>query len=482
MFTRIINRSLRDLVAMLRGQVLAIILVFCCHLALQAQKAQRPGLLISKNGRFFTDEKGKPFFWLGDTGWLLFARLNREEAAYYLEDRRQKGFNVIQVMLLHELTVANCYGEAALEGGSLLQPRVTAGNDPGNPGEYDYWDHVEYIVDLAATKGIYLALVPVWGTAVKQGKVSPEQAESYARFLAKRFQKNWNIIWLNGGDIRGSDSPEVWNRIGETLRRQDRSHLISFHPFGRTSSGEWFHQAAWLDFNLFQSGHRNYSQDTAGLDHRFGEDNYRYVAVDYSRRPVKPCLDGEPSYEDIPQGLHDLTQPRWTDADVRRYAYWEVFAGGAGFTYGNNSVMQMYHAGDPKPAYGANRDWKLALQDSGAAQMIWLKRLMSSSSYFDRVPAQDLLSNDTGSRYNYVAVTREKNRVLCYDYTGRSFSLRLSVILGKKVKASWYSPRDGSRIAIGELLNQGTRLFDPPGEPSEGNDWVLILEKTGGAN
>jgi hypothetical protein len=50
-------------------------------------------------------------------------------------------------------------------------------------------------------------------------------------------------------------------------------------------------------------------------------------------------LDGEPSYEGIPQGLHDPTQPLWTDADARRYAYWSVFAGACGHTYGDNAVL-----------------------------------------------------------------------------------------------------------------------------------------------
>ena len=35
-------------------------------------------LKISANGRSFVDQNGKPFFYLGDTCWLLFQRLNRE--------------------------------------------------------------------------------------------------------------------------------------------------------------------------------------------------------------------------------------------------------------------------------------------------------------------------------------------------------------------------------------------------------------------
>lgn len=64
---------------------------------------QMPMLRVSENGRFFTGQKEEPFFWLGDTGWLLFTKLSREEAVQYLDNRAEKGFNVIQVMVLHEV-------------------------------------------------------------------------------------------------------------------------------------------------------------------------------------------------------------------------------------------------------------------------------------------------------------------------------------------------------------------------------------------
>src|ERR1044071_8788953 len=79
-------------------------------------------LKVSTNGRFFQDEAGNPFFWLGDTGWLLFQKLDREEAERYLENRRLKGFNVIQAMVLHAANDRNAYGKAAL-----------VGTDPGRP-------------------------------------------------------------------------------------------------------------------------------------------------------------------------------------------------------------------------------------------------------------------------------------------------------------------------------------------------------------
>ena len=57
-------------------------------------------LSISGNGRYFMQED-KPFFWLADTGWLIFGNLTEEEAAVYLKNRAEKGFNVIQAVLVY---------------------------------------------------------------------------------------------------------------------------------------------------------------------------------------------------------------------------------------------------------------------------------------------------------------------------------------------------------------------------------------------
>jgi hypothetical protein len=444
--------------------------------SLFAQTIDKRRLKISANHRYFTDQKGNPFFWLGDTGWLLFSKLTREEAEQYLEDRRKKGFSVIQVMVLHTVAAVNVYGDSALVKKNVAHPLATDGNNFSDAKQYDYWDHVDYIVDLAARKGLYMAMVPVWGSNVKSGLVSREDAAVYANWLAERYRSRWNIIWLNGGDIRGTDSTNTWKTIGETLRKRDVNNLISFHPFGRTSSGEFFQKETWLDFNMFQSGHRSYDLDTSKSEHRFGPDNYRFVNIDYNLTPTKPTLDGEPSYELIPYGLHDTTKPYWQAEDVRRYAYWSVFAGAAGHTYGHNSIMQFHKPTDKGSAYGSKKYWYNALNDEGVKEMIYLKKLMLSESYFDRVPDQSLVVGEQGEKYAYIAATRGNDYAFIYDYTGKPFEVRMGKINGSSVKASWYSPKNGSKKSIGTFVNKGFRKFDPPGQQREGNDWVLILE------
>jgi hypothetical protein len=444
--------------------------------SLFAQVIDKRRLKISANHRYFTDQKGNPFFWLGDTGWLLFSKLTREEAEQYLEDRRKKGFSVIQVMVLHTVAAKNVYGDSALINKNVAHPLATEGNNFSDTKQYDYWDHVDYIVDLAARKGLYMAMVPIWGSNVKAGLVTKEDAATYANWLAERYRNRWNIIWLNGGDIRGTDSINTWRIIGETLRKRDANNLISFHPFGRTSSSEYFQSDDWMDFNMFQSGHRSYDLDTSKSEHRFGPDNYKFVNIDYNLKPTKPTLDGEPSYELIPHGLHDTTKPYWQADDVRRYAYWSVFAGAAGHTYGHNSIMQFHKPTDKGSAYGSKKYWYNALNDEGAREMVHLKKLMLSKPYFDRVPDQSLVVGEQGEKYAYIAATRGNDYAFVYDYSGKPVEVRMGKIAGSNVKASWYSPKNGSKKAIGTFINKGFRKFDPPGEQKDGNDWVLILE------
>ncbi|SFC14956.1 Putative collagen-binding domain of a collagenase [Parapedobacter composti] len=428
---------------------------------------------VADNGRYFVDADGSPFFWLGDTGWLIFSKLTQEEAEMYLIDRKEKGFNVIQVMLLHTLTAANAYGDSALYNADVSMPNTGGLKDTAAPG---YWELVDHVVDFARRQGLYMAMVPIWGTNVKEGKVTPRQAEAYARFLGNRYKDDKNVIWLNGGDIRGDDSIAVWQAIGRTLREVNPGKLTTFHPRGRTSSTDWFHEESWLDFNMFQSGHRRYDQDTSSNEkHHYGEDNWRYVAFDYSLQPAKPTLDGEPSYEGIPQGLHDPGEPVWTDADVRRYAYWSVFAGACGFTYGHNSVMQFHRLTDTVPAFGATMPWTAAIHAPGAQQMKHLKSLMLSRPFLERVPDQGLLVAN-GERYAYRAATRGSDYAFIYAYNGGEIHVNMGRISGKRVKAAWFDPRTGHTEAIGELDNSGTHVFRVPGPEQDGNDWVLILD------
>ncbi|MBR0331752.1 MAG: DUF4038 domain-containing protein, partial [Alistipes sp.] len=210
-------------------------------------------LCVSENGRFLQHENGTPFFWLGETGWLLPERLTREEADFYLDACRDAGYNVVQVQTINGVPATNAYGKLSHPNGydfSVIEAE----------GENGYWQNMDYLIKKAEQNGIYIGMVCIWGGLVKKGLMNVEQAQAYGEFLANRYKDQPNIIWFIGGDIKGDVETASWETLARTIKSIDKNHLMTFHPFGRTSSVRWFHNAEWLDFNMFQSGHRRYDQ------------------------------------------------------------------------------------------------------------------------------------------------------------------------------------------------------------------------------
>ncbi len=444
-----------------------LLLVAACAPQQQAEKAWE--LAVSPDGRYLQHTDGTPFFWMGETGWLLPERLTREDADFYLDACRDAGFNVVQVQTVNGVPAKNAYGKLSMPDGFDF-------SKIDQEGEEGYWQHMDYIIRKAEQNDIYIGMVCIWGGLVKSGRMNAEQAVAYGTFLANRYKDAPNIVWIIGGDIRGDVETEVWETLARTIKGIDKKHLMTFHPFGRTSSIYWFHNAEWLDFNMFQSGHRRYDQtrgdgdDTAQAS--IAEDNWRYVEAGLAMEPAKPILDGEPSYEEIPQGLHDPSEPWWKAPDVRRYAYWSVFAGAFGHTYGHNSIMQM-HTGDKPGGYGAIKSWREGLQDPGFNQMQYLKKLILAFPFFERVGDQSVIAGENGFRYDRAVATRGEDYLLVYTYTNKPMEIDLGKIAGQQKQVYWYSPVDGSLLDAG-LFDNGVHTFRFDGPEGPANDHVLI--------
>ncbi|HQU83635.1 MAG TPA: glycoside hydrolase family 140 protein [Pyrinomonadaceae bacterium] len=456
------------------GKMLPMILILFISANIFAKAPWENGKLkVSPNGRFLQHENGTPFFWQGDTAWLLVQKLNREQIENYFADRKKKGFNVVQCIVLQFYEHKTPYGDAPFIGADMTKEYSTPGNNPNNAEQYDFWDHLDFAVETAAKNDIYLAVTPLWGAFVKRNPVKADDVKIFAANLANRLKDKKNIIWLNGGSGQGDIKPEVWDAIGTTVKRIAPNQLMTFHTFGRTQSSTWYHNASWLDFNMFTSGHRRYDQDDT--PRKWGEDNWRYVLDDLAKSPRKPTIDGEPSYEALPQGIHDHSQPIWQPEDVRRYAYWSVFAGAFGHVYGHHSIRQVYAKGG-QPEGGAKMTMEEAYNAPGGSQMQHLKRLILSRPYFDRINDQSVISGNDGEKYEKILVTRGKDYLFAYNYTGRDFSLKMGAISGKKLNGWWFDPRTGEAKKLGNFANQGVVSFNPPGETKNGNDWVLVLD------
>ncbi|MEP6754874.1 MAG: glycoside hydrolase family 140 protein, partial [Chthonomonadales bacterium] len=433
-------------------------------------------LRVSDNHRFLVHNDGKPFFWLGDTAWEIFHRLNREDADKYLKDRADRGFTVIQAVAIAEFdghSVPNAYGHLPLENLDPTKPAVVDG--PNN----DYWDHVDYIVQKANSLGLQIGFLPTWGrywhdkVYGDQPMFNPMNADIYGEWLGKRY-RNASLVWILGGDRKVDTElqKETVRAMARGLRRGDGgNHLISFHPSGGGGSSSAFHTEPWLDFNMRQNGH---SLEFTG--------NYENTRADYNLSPIKPVVDAEPIYEDHPVSFNQKKLGHSVAADVRRAAYWDLFGGAFGHTYGHHSVWQMFTP-DRSPVNDPLLVWTDAIRQPGAAQMGIVRRLIESRPFLTRIPDDSIIVDDKiktavpGAGTRHFAATRDESGsyAMVYAPVGRSFKVNMAKITGSRVKAWWFNPRNGEAKAIGEFSNSGEREFISP-DRGEAIDWLLVLD------
>ena len=454
----------------------ALVLIMMGNMVSAALAAELPALKVSDNHRFLVTAVGKPFFYLGDTGWELFHRLDRADADKYLEKRAQQGFNVIQAVAIGEFdghTIPNAYGHLPLNDLDPSRPAVKPGP------ENDYWDHVDYIVDRANANGLYVGFLPTWGRywhfRPKDAKqlFTKENAEGYGRWLGERY-KDKGIIWILGGDrsVDTDEHKEILRAMARGLSKGDGGrHLITFHPNGGQGSSQWFHGDDWLSFNMRQNGHGT-------------EFNNRYENTrrDYDLTPIKPVIDGEPIYEGHPISFNAKNFGHSIAADVRRPFYWDVFSGAFGHTYGHHSMWGFWKPSFP-PINDPLMTWTEAIDQPGANQMIHGKRLIESRPFLTRIPDDSLIVTDRvatsvpgSGRYRFVA-TRDSagSYAMIYAPIGRRFKVKVDKLSGEKINAWWFNPRDGKASSIGEFTDKSDREFTPP-DLGEQLDWVLVLD------
>jgi len=432
-------------------------------------------LKIHENKRYITTEDGAQFFYMGDTAWELFHRLDREEINYYLKNRADKKFNVIQAVLLAEfegLNVPNAYGRLP------LLKNVNGQYDPVMPdetGEYSYWAHVDYAVGQAAVLDLYIGMLPTWGDKFNLGWgkgpeiFTPENAYIYGKWVGARYAGCDNIIWILGGDrpLNTRAHHDIINNMAAGIREAGASQIMTYHPTGGRSSSEQSHCESWLDFNMIQSGH----------DKLNGE-NYRLVERDYNLTPTKPTMDAEPRYEDHAVNFNSVNG-YFDDFDVRQALYWGVFSGGCGATYGHHSVWGMIKD-RYSDAYFPDGYFPVAYPEAldrpGAFDVAHLADLINSRDFLNNAPAQEIIAvNYPGAPH--IRAIKNKNYAYIYSPCGLRIKIACEKLGFEPNVFMYYNPRSGEYTKITEPgSNQdGIIEFMPPSS-GRNNDWVLIIQ------
>lgn len=439
-----------------------ILFVFCFLILIAGSSFGQ--LKVSSDQRFLQTTDGKPFFWLGDTAWELFHRLNREEAELYLKDRAQKGFTVIQAVILAELdglNYPNSYGEKPL-----------LNNDPLKPNEA-YFKHIDHIIKKAEDLGLVMALLPSWGD--KWNKASwgtgPEifsalNARAFGKFIGMRYRNN-SVVWVLGGDrpIMDQEDRAIITAMAEGLAEgDDGKHLNTFHPPGGKSSYDFFPDAPWIDFHMSQSGHSHESK------------NYTYNIKSRSIIPLRPHLDGEPRYEDHPSQWLPIKFGWMDDFDARQTAYWSMLSGAFGHTYGNHNIWQFYTE-ERAPVSWARTHWVAALNHPGSFHAGLMRKLFEKRDWQSLVPDQSILpeNNPENAQYQVAAISSVGDFLMAYLPYGIETVIKTDKLKAQQLKGWLFNPRDGRSISLGTFQNTGFRNIKPHSQ-GRGSDWVVIID------
>ncbi|WP_240421300.1 DUF4038 domain-containing protein [Paenibacillus periandrae] len=455
-------------------------------------------LKVSNDKRSLETETGKHFFYLADTAWTLPQRLKWDDVIYYMKKRKSQGFNVLQIVALDpemDIEMRNPAGVKALINNNLSQPNEA------------YFRYLDWVLDVAEEMEFYVVLLPVWGQLVVGENWNGEQFEKivteqnayeFGRWIGNRYKDQTNLIWCLGGDRqpihKGVDYRDVWRNMAEGLlkgvtgvsckynvaNQAWRELVITYHTCYEVETGNystmsyWTEEEAWISFTMLQSGHGLHTQ------------NYVEVQKEYERTHTLPVLDAEPAYEQMPMGW-PITLPLHDEWIVRKRAYWSLFAGSCGHTYGHSSVWCMIS--DKEKNDILIYDWYEALERPGAYQMKILRDFFDSIPFERCIPNQSIMEHDQLcgkgclDEHRQAAVDSRGQFAMVYFTNGGSEKIDLARLNGERFLALWFNPRDGK--CYDSEHNLCDKVFEVHAEkgwtefkaPTQGekNDWILVI-------
>jgi hypothetical protein len=409
-------------------------------------------LRVSAEGRYLEDAGGTPFLMTGDTSWSLIADLTLEEASFYLADRKARGFNTILVSLIEHEFSRNAPNNADGTAPFLVPGDFARPNDP-------YFAAAEKVLEAASEAGMLVLLAPAYiganggsqGWYAEMAAAGPEALRIYGRYVAKRFARFTNIIWVQGGDYDPPDRALI-HALAQGIEEGAPGAVQTVHGNRDTVTDRYWPDARWLALDTVYT-----YEDTAAA-----------VLARYRSGPRRPFFMIESRYE----FEHGVEAP-----EIRKIAYGALLSGASGQIYGNNPV---WHFGGPK-LYDAPMGWKEALGSKGAESMTHLSRLFQGLDWWKLRPDEGRLVPGVEGQTSASAIAAtagDGSFAALYVYDATSIDLDPGALADPTGTIEWYDPSTGAMVASGRYDGGGKSpsLTLPGSSNSAGaTDWFAVL-------
>jgi hypothetical protein len=431
-------------------------------------------LRVASNGRYLEHLDHTPFFWLGDTWWMgLCQRLHwPDEFQLLTADRKEKGFNVIQI-------VAGLYPDMP-----PFDPR--GANEAGFPWETnytsirpEYFDAADQRLDYLVEQGFTPCIVGAWGYFMPWMGI--EKMKAHWRYLIARYGA-WPVVWCAAGEANlpwylapgfpYDDRKQVhdWTEVMKFIRAADQFHRpLTVHPTAihRYTARHATEDATLLDFDLLQTPHGEKGAAQVTL---------RAIKESYAALPRMPVIDGEASYE----MLNDSLPTEWT-----RRMFWICMMNGAsGHTYGANGIWQCNRPGEPhgKSPHGGSYGkipWNEAMRLPGSKQLGLAKALFMKYQWQQFEPHSEWVRLSQSGEPNEISSQPQATGIpdtVRIIFVPESKAIQV-IDLGKnRWSASYFDPVTGEVKSIGPVSTNDAGIWACPPPAGVEHDWVVVLE------
>jgi hypothetical protein len=415
---------------------------------------QHGGLLqVSSNHRYLTYSDGTPFFWLGDTWWAApSANVPLDVFKQQVDVRLAQGYTVFQMHGHRPLTDSETIG--AFEA-----------TRHADAATLRYWQQVDRYLAYAEARGMVGCIGFARGDMFDP--ISLTDLQRLWRYYLARYGA-YPVLFLITQeyniepDKRQQYLPKML-ALGQFIKDTDPyRRALTAHPWARSRDLGQAWNEPWLDFIMFQAGHRRFEKPSA----------YHEV---WQQPSPKPFIEGEANYEGFAATNFNVNA-----AAIRRSAYTALQSGSFGFTYGAQGLYAgVFDHAKPGPTFrwGPVLTWKEGLALPGGAQLQHLRVCYESVDWWKLEPRPKALEPSAD-----VLVKADGAATLLLYYVSK-VKLPPGCHLkdlpdGQAYAATWFDPRTGGTTKLPDGCVVKTEKLPLPAPPDT-QDWMLILRKLG---
>jgi hypothetical protein len=440
---------------------------------------KRGFLKVSSNGRYMTYADGTPFFYLGDTHWILsherFSTSNAPGVAsqfkFTVDKRVEQGFTVFQ-------------SEAGWQARSA-QIRITDEAVADEEADADF-KHGFTRADLAGFANLdrkfkYIAdqgLVHANAEICWVG--DPAQFPIFTEAFMARLGKYWvarygayPVIWTIAQEIDknfyGAYDPmtlKKWYAAAQSIADNDAYHQPVMPHMENTD-----HTTAsnsWWSSKPFHSGWAvQWQGDLTNMEIAKGF---------WNASPVKPSVLYESAYDHF-----------WTDSRGALGAAYKAFQYGMyGYGYGANGIWNDVYSQPGAPGdYGTAYEmpahyfwWRDGAVLHTGDQLKYFKRFYTGLEWWKLLPRFNDLAWATfaDASRSLLSSDGQETFVVFFFGSGQSTGTLNRMNDHSTYSAQWFNPRDGQYINISTFTIKGSQLEIP--ERPSAEDWVLLVRNT----